>query len=288
MKHYIWLLLLLCTTPNARAQCTKGDCNNGSGTFDYGWCTYTGSFKDGKADGQGTMAYSDYAYTGSFSNGVEDGQGTITYADGRKETVRYAKGTRIQGPTRVAAQDYKPLEGSDANCLSGDCINGTGTYRFPSGNKYSGQFKDRRRHGEGTAYFANGDEYAGTWRDNEKANGTYTFSNGARYSGSYDARGMELNGTMRIGTMEIPYVNGVAKVPPPPPQASYTSGGGSKRPDAPAYRPCCPDCHCLGKIHETYTGGKTVIESGIRTTAFGGYNKCSRCGGTGHVDPQLK
>jgi hypothetical protein len=75
MKYRILFLILFPQMLNA--QCLSGNCENGNGRFDFGWCTYEGSFKNGKPEGQGVMRYSDYTYTGEFRNGVEDGNGAI-------------------------------------------------------------------------------------------------------------------------------------------------------------------------------------------------------------------
>jgi hypothetical protein len=287
IRCLVFLLLpLICPATHAGAQCLSGDCSNGTGEYDFGWCTYKGQFRDGKAEGEGTMKYSDYTYSGHFSKGVEDGEGTIVYSNGKAETVRYDKGRKLAtGPAKLAVGEYKEL-GRDPNCTSGDCVNGPGVYQFPSGNKYSGNFRDRKREGQGTATFANGDSFTGTWHDDVMSSGTYSFAQGARYSGSYDSKGMEQTGKMTIGTLVVTYVDGVAHVPPPPPAVIGQSRDKAAS-AGPAYRPCCPDCHCLGQKHETYSWaeGRTEVRNGIRSSVMGSYSRCSRCSGTGHVDP---
>ncbi len=206
-------LLLLTATFAVSAQCLSGNCTNGKGKYDFGWCSYEGEFKDGKPNGSGTMKYSDYTYTGSFKDGLEDGDGSIIYADGRKEVVRYAKGQKVQGPAKVAASEYKAVEGRDAACISGDCDNGFGTYQFPSGNKYVGNFKGKAREGDGTFYFTNGEQFSGTFHNNNYSNGTYTFATGATYTGTYDAQNNPVNGIVKAGSRSVPIANGKAIVP---------------------------------------------------------------------------
>lgn len=288
MRFLLLLLFSLVPGADADAQCLSGDCNNGTGEYDFGWCVYKGHFKDGKADGKGVMKYSDYTYTGHFANGVEDGEGAIAYNDGKTEAVRYSKGRKLAtGPAKLAAGEYKEVSGHDPNCTSGDCINGPGVYKFPSGNTYSGNFKDRKREGQGTVTFANGDSFTGTWHDDVMSSGTYSFAGGARYTGTYNAQGLEQDGKMTIGSLVVPYIAGVAHVPPPPKATiTYSRANASGASAGPAYRPCCPDCHCLGQKHQTYLWfeGRTEIRNGIRSSAMGSYSKCSRCNGTGHVD----
>ena len=71
-------------------------------------------------------------------------------------------------------------------CLQGDCYNGHGTYQWPSGNQYTGTFKDGSRNGEGVFTFINGDKYIGEYMHG-KRNGTgiYFFSDGSTYEGEY-------------------------------------------------------------------------------------------------------
>ncbi|MEO6831380.1 MAG: hypothetical protein ABI378_03860 [Chitinophagaceae bacterium] len=285
VRKILLLVLSIGCTIVTYAQCLSGDCNNGKGKYDFGWCQFEGEFKDSKADGTGIMTYNDYTYTGHFSKGVEDGEGTITYANGRQESVRYHDGRKLAGITKVAAGEYKPLIVQDSSCISGDCVNGIGTYKYPSG-KYSGRFKDRKRDGSGTFNFNNGDSFSGIWKGNDMSNGTYSFASGASYSGSYDGSGREQNGTMKVDGMTIPFVNGMARVPQQPkPNAAYQNNSRQSASSKPAYKPCCPFCHCLGQTHETFTGGATAVDRyGNRSTVFGAYTKCSRCNGTGHID----
>ncbi len=210
---FILFFLTIAVAGTLRAQCLSGNCISGKGKYDFGWCSYEGGFKDGKPDGAGTMKYSDYTYTGHFSNGIEDGDGSITYSDGKKESVRYIKGQKVAGPATIAASDYKPVEGHDPGCISGDCNNGYGTYQFPSGNKYTGNFKDRNREGNGTFYFSNGEQFTGQFHNNGFSNGTYTFQSGAQYTGTYNAAGKELNGTVSAGSRRVPITNGKAIIP---------------------------------------------------------------------------
>ena len=52
-----------------------------------------------------------------------------------------------------------------AQCISGDCNNGYGTYLYQDGTKYIGNFKDSKAHGQGACYYVSGDKdrYIGEW-----------------------------------------------------------------------------------------------------------------------------
>ena len=69
-------------------------------------------------------------------------------------------------------------------CVSGNCINGQGTYTFASGSRYVGEFRDGKRNGQGTFTYASGDQYVGEHRDDTRhSQGTYTFADGRIQAG---------------------------------------------------------------------------------------------------------
>ena len=98
---------------------------------------------------------------------------------------------------------------SEQNCIAGDCTNGTGVFKYKDGSKYTGKFKNGKRHGqgtlemfdgtiftgnskadifsgEGTILYTNGDIYVGEIQDNERnGQGTYTFKNGLTSIGEW-------------------------------------------------------------------------------------------------------
>lgn len=223
MKHLLFFFIGCLVYFNTTAQCVSGNCENGKGKFDFGWCTYEGTFKNGKPDGEGTMVYDDYTYVGHFTNGVEDGKGVITYKkDSRKEDVAYVSGKKVEALQKVNNGEWKELDIQNVNCKSGNCNTGYGTYEFPSGNKYVGNFVNQKREGQGSFYFVNGEKFEGTFHDNEKVSGIYNFKSGYSYSGTYTSDGAENNGTVTgPGGMSLPYVNGKAIIPVQP-KPTYT------------------------------------------------------------------
>ena len=69
--------------------------SQGTKTFDDGG-TYTGEFKDGKANGQGTYTDADGStYTGEWRDGQQSGQGTVTFADGRTYAGEFKDGKPV-------------------------------------------------------------------------------------------------------------------------------------------------------------------------------------------------
>ena len=76
-------------TFNLSAECIKGNCFNGYGTYSFAnGDQYIGEHKDGKLHGQGTYTFgsnSEWAgdqYSGEYKDDKRHGQGTYSYADG--------------------------------------------------------------------------------------------------------------------------------------------------------------------------------------------------------------
>lgn len=71
-----------------------------------------------------------------------------------------------------------------AQCVSGDCKDGTGIYIYPSGAKYIGQFQNGEIHGVGVCYYTNGSKYQGEWDHRyPEGKGTITTEDGQKWTG---------------------------------------------------------------------------------------------------------
>lgn len=280
--NYI-LLFFVFISAKVYSQCKTGNCNNGRGTYDFGWCVYNGEFKDGKPEGKGVMNYDDYSFEGSFKNGVENGKGIITYKDGKRESAFYYNGAKQKQDEKVAEADWKELEGQNIDCLSGDCSTGFGTMQFPSGNKYVGSFVNRKREGKGTFYFNNGDKYEGTFKADLKDNGTYTFSNGYTFSGSFYNDDFYNGRFTAPSGATVAMKNGAVQVSSQLNDALQSSG--SIRKDIKSYakeekfKATCSSCYGSGKKHETVYGG---YKDKNGSTQFGSYSMCTSCLGRGY------
>lgn len=55
----------------------------------------------------------------------------------------------------------------DSPCISGNCTNGYGTFKYNGGHFYTGYFSNGKRNGQGTYLFPNRIEYSGNWIDND-------------------------------------------------------------------------------------------------------------------------
>ena len=68
-----------------------------------------------------------------------------------------------------------------AECIEGDCVNGLGTYIWPNGDKYIGEWKNGKRDGIGSFIWPEGDRYVAHWKnDKNNSNGNYISPAGAK------------------------------------------------------------------------------------------------------------
>ena len=73
-----------------------------------------------------------------------------------------------------------------AQCTSGNCYNGRGTFVYPSGAKYIGDFKNGEIDGVGVCYYTDGSKYSGEWKNRyPEGKGTKTYSDGTKRTGSW-------------------------------------------------------------------------------------------------------
>lgn len=73
-----------------------------------------------------------------------------------------------------------------AGCVKGDCFNGYGTYDYPNGSSYVGEFMDGKPHGKGILYFSNGNKYIGHWAGSyREGEGRFVYSEGHEYRGQF-------------------------------------------------------------------------------------------------------
>ncbi len=158
-----------------KSQCVSGDCKNGKGTFVYpSKAKYTGDFRNGECHGIGVCTISDGSkYSGEWKNRYPEGKGTKTYADGSKRTGLWLKGQPVDASGKIEEKfvakkkEEKANDGTDiqSGCLAGDCQNGEGTFAYPDGSKYEGQFLGAKPDGKGTFSFANGEKYVGQFHE---------------------------------------------------------------------------------------------------------------------------
>eukprot|EP00475_Leptophrys_vorax_P025441 TRINITY_DN35659_c0_g1_i2.p1 TRINITY_DN35659_c0_g1~~TRINITY_DN35659_c0_g1_i2.p1 ORF type:complete len:213 (-),score=61.65 TRINITY_DN35659_c0_g1_i2:24-662(-) len=68
----------------------------------------------------------------------------------------------------------------------GEELEGFGTYFYPSGSKYTGDWENGTKHGLGKMEYYSGNVYVGEWMDNRMhGKGTFTYIGGNRYTGDW-------------------------------------------------------------------------------------------------------
>ena len=88
----------------------------------------------------------------------------------------------LSAPPQQASRILPPCP-SDTSVLWTNCV---GTFTFPNGEKYVGEFRDEKYHGQGTYTFPSGEKYVGEYRDGKHhGQGTHTFPNGQIYVGEH-------------------------------------------------------------------------------------------------------
>ena len=68
-------------------------------------------------------------------------------------------------------------------CLDSDCL---GSYTFPDGTKYEGEWKDDKKHGQGTYIYSDGIKWVGGFKDDKLyGQGIYVYPDGLKESGEW-------------------------------------------------------------------------------------------------------
>ena len=77
-------------------------------------------------------------------------------------------------------------QASVTNNNTGTSTKTWGTYIWPNGDKYVGEFQNNVPHGQGTYTYSYGDKYVGEFQNNGKhGQGTYTYLYGDKYAGEW-------------------------------------------------------------------------------------------------------
>ena len=136
---------------------------------------YRGNFNNSKFHGHGEYVSKQYSYKGDFKNDLPEGKGVeISLKNDTIYTGTFKKGKKHG---YVISKSYKTKK----VIFKGQWANGQmlkGTFEFPDGGIYSGQFKNSAMHGKGILKETKGKKagqvYEGTWKDG-KMNGTFIF-----------------------------------------------------------------------------------------------------------------
>ena len=90
---------------------------------------------------------------------------------------------------------------ADQSAVFDNCF---GTYTWPDGQKYVGEYKDDKKHGQGTYTWPDGVKYVGEYKDDKKhGQGTLTSPDGVKYVGEYKDGKRHGQGTFTFPDGEI-------------------------------------------------------------------------------------
>ncbi len=113
-------------------------------------------------------------------------------------SVSYAKCyPGLDCPDDLPQTKPSPSRVPKTGCVSGNCVNGTGTYFYVGGDKYVGEFKNGEKEGQGAFTWADGNKYVGEFKNGEKeGQGTFTWVSGDKYVGAWKNEDMNGLGTI--------------------------------------------------------------------------------------------
>lgn len=132
-------------------------------------------------NGRGVMEYATgHTYTGEFKNGMREGEGAMTLPGGRTLKGRFQYNTIFDGTYTYP----------DGKVYTGQWElrerNGRGLLKYADGRVYEGEFKSGLRHGRGVMTWPSGRRYEGDFvRGKRTGRGTMTYPDGRVYTGDF-------------------------------------------------------------------------------------------------------
>jgi len=175
---------------------------HGQGKYYYlGELFYEAEYVNGKKEGQGKQ-YSNgkLLYEGEYFNDKRHGSGKYHW------TCSYYEGQFVNGKSTYGAIDYSGCPWSELRYEGefGEYFKrtGAGTLYLRNGDRFEGNFDNRKKSGFGKFFYANGDIYEGQYVDGKRSGpGKFLSANKDRYEG-------EFANDKRSGTGILYYSNG--------------------------------------------------------------------------------
>ncbi|HOY39295.1 MAG TPA: hypothetical protein PLK75_08345 [Bacteroidales bacterium] len=145
---------------------------------------YNGELKSNRYDGLGKIIYPNgEAYDGEWKDGKKSGKGVMNYANGDVYTGEWLDNRRNGFGLHKYNKSNQTFEG---NWIDDQIANGLGTYTWPDGQKYVGEFNNGTFDGQGIRTYSDGSTYEGTWKKGiREGNGTMIYANGDKYVGDW-------------------------------------------------------------------------------------------------------
>lgn len=104
------------------------------------------------------------------------------------------EGGSLQGKSEIYISADNKASVEIGECVSGDCTDGQGELRYPSGSFYKGQFKNGMFHGNGLAFSCNRVFTEGLFEKNVRSKVKATFKNGDVLEGRMNPQGRLVEG----------------------------------------------------------------------------------------------
>ncbi|MEM7087589.1 MAG: hypothetical protein AAF489_15490 [Bacteroidota bacterium] len=198
-------------TTNTAGGCVRGNCQDGWGKYEYDGGHYDGFWTNGLKHGYGLYKWEDSGkYIGNWENDKMKGYGVYIAANEDNIIGQYSEGQlnglgiTVTGDTWkqgifsngsiVTNYDFYANE-AKTGCVSGNCQDKYGRFKWDNGDQYTGFFKNGRLH-MGTYTFANGSKYSGMFNSDNQFHGMgrFFFEDNAYYggqwrNGKYNGRG---------------------------------------------------------------------------------------------------
>ena len=146
---------------------------------------YRGEFERGHWHGKGLLVHlNGDIYDGHFHYDVKHGAGTyVVAATGSVFVGEWVNG-EPEGDAEVTFQNGEKYSGQVAR---GGVFQGKGTYAWPDGARYDGEWLEGLMHGQGRYLYANGDVYEGGFRrDQRHGVGRLVEGGGGAFAGVFD------------------------------------------------------------------------------------------------------
>ncbi len=165
--------------PNKQIGCISGNCNTGIGTFLY---------KDGRKLFARFQSGQPIEQVVCYSTNGEKYIGQWKDDDRSDYGICYTENGEIQSGLWNGSIFLGELKTSkiQKGCVSGNCIQGEGTYIYPDETRYNGSFLNNLANGFGICYYADGEIYIGEWKNHTfNGKGTMYFNDGTIIEGDW-------------------------------------------------------------------------------------------------------
>jgi len=163
---------------------------------------YDGQFHSDKFDGEGTYVFKDRgSFEGLWKGGKPNGFGTHHKQDSEAIAGLWEDGILVERYEEESGEEAVVYEALP-NCNREDCLTGLGTFTYPDGTRYEGEFLANNPSGQGVVDYANGDHYIGYWQlDKPHGDGKMVYQNGDVLDGKW-VKGIFMRGDKNLVTSE--------------------------------------------------------------------------------------